>query len=83
MLQTKVAVSTRALLQRLNRKLAHQHKAIHPMPGVYDKERFGPYYMVDTTTWTVVDWRCDPAQLAQECGVLKPWEAVEEVGRCS
>jgi hypothetical protein len=76
----KVAVSKRALVQRINRKLAHQDKKLKA-----GTERTwsttGDYFIVSLVPSHgnfIVGMNIDIEELGEELGVLQPWEKLEE-----
>lgn len=74
----KVAVTHRALLQRINRKLARAEEVLRVnRRGAY--EEAGPnYWLVNFNRNQVVGGCDDLVGFGRELGVLKPYEAVEE-----
>ncbi len=75
---TKVVVSKSALLQRINRKLRKQNEVLKVAKGDRLKQDLGDFYIVDFHMNAVVGMRCDPVALAEELGVLKPFEVAAE-----
>ena len=74
----KAVVSTRALIARINRKLAHDDMMLKVARGVQMQQAVGDYYVVNTRINGVVQAYkdCDPEQLGRKLGVLKDWEKV-------
>ena len=68
-----VPISTRTIVQRINRKLAHGGQSLSKARGRNAAE-FG-WHIVHGNT--MVRWGLDPVELAKELGVLKPYERVE------
>lgn len=70
----KVKVTERAVMRRLNRKLAKDSQLIrqwrNPQPGA------ARFYIVDTDTNCVTAETDDLKDWANEEGVLKPWEEI-------
>jgi hypothetical protein len=71
-----VPVSLRALLQRINRKLAAQEECLKATRGERGRHDLGDYYIVDVRRNFVVATHQDPETLGRELGALRPWEAV-------
>ena len=79
----KVPVSTRALVQRINRKLQKDDeklKACRRDSRAYHD--LGDFYVVDVSTGFVTTKDIDLEGIGREMGVLKPYEHLTEV-RCS
>lgn len=88
--QGKVPVTMRALIQRINRKLAKERDgwgthggghgdkllACREMSRAYHD--LGSYYTVDVGRNQIAATHVDPEELARELGVLKEWEKVEQ-----
>jgi len=73
---TKVPVTSRALVQRINRKLKVEDEEVRRMRGT--RPDFGDYYRVNVRVNGVVDKSVELAELGRELGVLKEWERVED-----
>ena len=74
---TKVPVSMRALIQRINRKLAQDEQILRATRGDgRTRQEFGDYYIVNTRTNGVDANHVDPEELARELKVLRDWEEV-------
>jgi len=69
----KAPVTERALLQRVNRRLAKSggvlRKALSPEP-------LGAFFVVDTNRNIVANTHVDLEKLGRELGVLRSWEEV-------
>ena len=74
--QMKVAVSMRAVIQRLNRKLHADDEMVRASRGARALQELGEFYVVDTRINGVRCSNVDPEDMARELGVLKAWEAV-------
>jgi hypothetical protein len=70
---TKVRVSERSLVQRVNRKLAKGGEVLKAGRG----RDAGEWYIVDLSLNAVVRHNVDVEALARELGALRPWESVE------
>ena len=73
----KVPLTIRALIARINRKLAKQEECLKTARGAYLKRQFGAYYVVSWRSNLATATAVNPATLAQSLGVLAPWECVE------
>lgn len=70
-------VSSQALVARINRKLAHEHRRLcKSRPRA--RQDLGEYYLLDTYANTILDHHLTPAELAVELGVLGPLERLAE-----
>lgn len=77
-MDTKVKISHRALMIRVNRKLAKKEqllKKCKPSSAAYPD--LGGYYVIDTMQNSVTSKNCNFEELAKELDVLKPWEELE------
>jgi hypothetical protein len=79
-----VPVSLRALIQRINRKLATDQGALYAdqlrkARGLRWRQTVGEYYLLNVFRNAVDNTRVDPETLGRELGVLAPWEIVEEI----
>ena len=70
----KVPVSDRALIQRINRKLAPEQQM--KVARGRAEMTLGRYYIVDRHGVTA--WNCDLAEWGREVGVLAPHEELSE-----
>jgi hypothetical protein len=78
----KVRVSTRALIQRINRKLAAQDEALRVSRDRWQERlNLGEYYIVNTRINGVVHKDVDIDALGHELGALRRWEVHEEARR--
>jgi hypothetical protein len=71
------SVNMRALIQRINRKLAKDERLLKRSRGARTVQNLGDYYLIDVNRNLVVDHQVDPEALARELGVIAPWEKVE------
>ena len=71
---TKVPVSERNIMRRLNHLLKRENQQIRKaIPGFAD---LGRYYMIDTTKNMVIEQDLDLTALGRKHNLLKPWEEV-------
>ncbi len=72
-----VPISVRAALQRINRKLAPELRAVRKCPPKSRGFReLGRYYHVDMSSNMVTITHIDLTDFGQELGVLAEWETV-------
>ena len=74
----KVPVTMRALIARINRKLAPQDLQLKTARGMRVRVDVGDYYVINTRINGIMQRYkdCDPEELARELGVLKQYEEV-------
>ena len=75
---SKAAVSMRAVIQRINRKLKSENEVLKTARGARMQMDCGSFYIVDFGMNAVMQKDVDPEALARKLGVLKGWEAVVE-----
>jgi hypothetical protein len=73
-----VPVTTRALVQRINRKLARDEKQLRAYRGGRWETTLGRYYVVDVNRNAIVDTDVNLETLARELDALRAWEALME-----
>lgn len=78
--QTKVPVSWRSLLQRLNRRLAHEGRILKKSREGHALAELGTYYVLDRPHNAIVAHHVDPQALAETYHILQPWEALLDEG---
>jgi hypothetical protein len=71
-------VSVRALVQRINRKLAARGEKLMATRSDRWRGELGDYYAVKVNGNSVVVKHVDLATLGRELGALQPWESVAE-----
>jgi hypothetical protein len=76
--QTKVPVSERALVQRLNRSLAADGMQLKKTVGARAFASLGDYYVIDIARNFVVEKELDIEALGRKRKVLAEWELLEE-----
>ncbi|MGA9061072.1 MAG: hypothetical protein WB341_05315 [Terracidiphilus sp.] len=74
----KVKITEKALYQRINRKLKANDEILKRSRGRWATE-LGDYYVVDVGTSGVVSKDVDIEAYGRKLGVLRPYEALEEV----
>lgn len=70
----KVPVSERALIARINRKLAHQGEKLFRSRSNEIQVTVGDYYIVDLERNTTAGQKVGLESLAKKLGALKPYE---------
>ncbi len=73
--QAKVPVSTRAVIQRINRQLAPD-QVLRATRGDRARLDLGDYWVHETSRNLTLQTRVDPEDFARELGVLKDYEVV-------
>jgi hypothetical protein len=77
MAKTKVPVTERALLQRINRKLRkEQDSVVKKARGENVALTIGEYFMVGFHSNAVMEQDVDLKKLGKELGVLRAWESL-------
>lgn len=75
----KVKISSRALMQRINRRLAKEGEVLRTSRGTSEIHNLGNYFIVDLRTNSVTAHQIDDLEgLAREIGVIKPYEELGE-----
>ena len=74
----KVPVSTRAIIQRINRKLAKDGDKLRKNRSQRWWPEMGDYYIVDEERNAFIRGHVDLEDLGRELGVLEDWETVEK-----
>jgi hypothetical protein len=80
----KVAVSPRALLQRINRALAGDEEMVRKSrPRIIEGQTYydhnvGEYYRIDFNRNFLVEPHVDLESLGKKLGVMHEWEALKE-----
>jgi hypothetical protein len=75
----RVAVTMRALTQRLNRRLKAQDEMLASPRGRRSRFDLGDYFIVDARNGFIIEKKISPKRLeeiAREHGALKEWEEV-------
>jgi hypothetical protein len=71
-----VPVTMRALIQRVNRKLATDGEVLKTTRGARAHQELGDYYVLNVRMNAVARHDVDPEALGRRIGVLRPWEYV-------
>jgi hypothetical protein len=75
----KVPVSERALVQRINRKLADKQWQMKVLAEDSRWSRdLGRYFVLDKATNSITARRCDIEAWANDLGVMKPYEELRD-----
>ena len=75
---TKIPITRRALIQRINRALQQRDEQLRAARGPRQQRELGDYWILDLRKRCVASKNIDPEKLARELGVLQPYESVEE-----
>jgi hypothetical protein len=70
-----VPVTTRALIQRINRKLAPQYRQLKVARGEKWRNEVGDYCILDADRNIVAETHVDVVALARELGAMQAWES--------
>jgi hypothetical protein len=74
----KVPVTSRALIQRINRKLAADGEVLKASRGMQAFLDVGDHYVLDISMNAVVRKNLDIEQFGRSLGVLKPYEGLAD-----
>ncbi len=74
-----IAVSKRALIQRINRALEKQEEVLRATRTARAKQEYGDYMIIDTRRNAFVRATDDIEVLGRELHVLAEWEKLVEV----
>ena len=76
----KVPVTVRAVVQRINRKLAQEGsgEVLKTTRGSVMRQEAGDYYLLDVNRNWVTVKDVDPEAYARKLGVLRAWEEVRD-----
>ena len=76
---SKVPVSERAVVQRINRKLRQEHEQLHATrPGTQAELTLGRYYVRNVTGNYIVSMHVDVEKLGREVEAIAEWEEMVE-----
>lgn len=78
MATSKVSVSKRALLQRINRVLKKDDEVVRASRGARAKQDLGDFYAINLRRNFLADSNVDLEKLGRKLDVLKPWENLGE-----
>jgi hypothetical protein len=73
-----VAVTTRALIQRINRRLAKDERILKTARSQRTEQSVGKFFVVDLARNYIVEQDVHPETLGRELGVLDKWERVQD-----
>lgn len=74
--KTKIPVSARALIGRINRKLRHDGETLKALRGERARRDLGDFYVLNVDKNMIVTTHVDPERLGREIEALAPWETV-------
>lgn len=72
----KAIVTERAIIQRINRKLADDDLVLKTTRGANLQRSVGAHYVIDVQRNFITNTHIDPETYARELGVLAHWEEV-------
>lgn len=72
----KAPVSERAVIARINRKLAQNDEVLHKSRSERARFDLGEFYTVNTRHNVMGETHVDLAALARELGALRGWEEI-------
>ena len=75
---TKIPVTERALIARINRKLQREGEALKALRGGLARRDLGEFYVLGAEKNRIVKTHVSPETLGRELDALAPWEAVVE-----
>jgi hypothetical protein len=70
----KVPLSNRAIIQRINRRLAKDHEKLCKSRGWQAQQNLGDYYLLDRYRKTVINSNVNVETFARELGVIQEHE---------
>jgi hypothetical protein len=73
---TKVQMSLRAVLGRINRRLRQAGEHLYTNRADREQSTLGHYYIVNLRENRIARTHVDVEALAREMGLLKPWEEI-------
>jgi hypothetical protein len=73
-----VPVTMRALLQRINRKVAAQGEQLKKTRSSRWRNELGDFFTISTGRNVITARHVNPEKYGRELGVLEPWESVVE-----
>lgn len=74
---TRLNITERALMQRINRKLKQDGKQLRTARNEAVERDMGRYFIVDMNRNAITTRRVDPEKLGRKLGVMQPWEALK------
>jgi hypothetical protein len=73
-----VPITTRALLQRINRVLAKNNRTLRATRGAQMRSDAGDFFVLDLSRNEILTKDVDPQVLGRELGVLKEYEYLSQ-----
>lgn len=77
--RSKVPVTSRALLQRINRRLRQEGEKVCAYRGGPSWTQLGDYYRIDVSRNFLCEGHVDLEKLGRSVGVLRLYEALADV----
>jgi len=75
---TFIAITTRAMIQRINRRLAKDERILKAARSQRTEQSVGKFFVVDLARNLIVEQDVDPETLGRKLGVLDKWEMVQD-----
>jgi len=75
---TRLKITERALLQRINRKLKSEGEQLRTARSQNVETSVGRYYIVDLERNVIAYQHVDPEALGRKLGAIQPWEELEK-----
>jgi hypothetical protein len=72
----KASVTTRSVIQRINRKLKPNLEMLKTARGRLMRSNFGDHYVIDFRRNLITQRHIDPEEMGRALGVLHEWEKV-------
>ena len=76
--EIKRTITTKALIQRINRKLKKEYQALRKSRGYREQQNLGEYYILDQYRNTIINSHVDIESLGREIKVLGDWEVMSK-----
>jgi hypothetical protein len=73
---SKMPVSARAVIQRINRKLRPDREKLRVTRSDLWRQDVGDYYVIDCAKNWITQKHVDPEELGRRLQVLQPWECI-------
>jgi len=71
-------INRRALIARINRRLATEGRMLRASRSEADRAAMGDYFVIDLKADRIVSSNADPVALAKSLGLLRAFEQVTE-----
>jgi hypothetical protein len=71
---TKLKLTQRALMQRINRKLARNHQKLSTVRSAGHESNVGRYFILNVSRNVITETNIELEKLGRRLGVFKEWE---------